>query len=61
MRHGIPHVADFNTGDNTGVGYFQVNQKAGVRWSSARGFLKPILKTRPNLKLVDWVRSSRMW
>ena len=49
---GIPHVSDFNTGDNTGVGYFQVNQKQGVRWSSARGFLKPILKTRPNLKLV---------
>ncbi|MEQ1611084.1 MAG: GMC family oxidoreductase N-terminal domain-containing protein, partial [Hyphomonadaceae bacterium] len=49
---GIPHVADFNTGDNTGVGYFQVNQKQGVRWSSARGFLKPILRTRPNLKLV---------
>ncbi len=49
---GIPHVADFNTGDNTGVGYFQVNQKDGVRWSSARGFLKPILKKRPNLKLV---------
>jgi choline dehydrogenase-like flavoprotein len=49
---GIPHVADFNTGDNTGVGYFQVNQKHGVRWSSARGFLKPILKARPNLKLV---------
>jgi len=49
---GIPRVEDFNTGDNTGVGYFQVNQKQGVRWSSARGFLKPILKTRPNLKLV---------
>ena len=25
---GIPQVPDFNTGDNTGVGYFQVNQKA---------------------------------
>ena len=49
---GIPHTADFNTGDNTGVGYFQVNQKQGVRWSSARGFLKPVLKSRPNLKLV---------
>jgi choline dehydrogenase-like flavoprotein len=49
---GIPHTADFNTGDNTGVGYFQVNQKEGVRWSSARGFLKPILKSRANLKLV---------
>jgi choline dehydrogenase-like flavoprotein len=47
---GIPRVKDFNTGDNSGVGYFQVNQKTGRRWSAARGFLKPALK-RPNLKL----------
>ena len=47
---GIPKVADFNGGDNAGVGYFQVNQKNGRRWSAARGFLKPALK-RPNLKL----------
>jgi choline dehydrogenase-like flavoprotein len=47
---GIPQVADFNTGDNAGVGYFQVNQKTGRRWSSASAFLKPILK-RPNLRL----------
>ena len=47
---GIPKVADFNTGDNSGVGYFQVNQKAGRRWSSARGFLKPAL-LRANLRL----------
>jgi choline dehydrogenase-like flavoprotein len=49
-RAGIPRVADFNGGDNFGVGYYQVNQKAGLRWSAARGFLKPVLK-RPNLKL----------
>ncbi len=47
---GIPKVSDFNTGDNSGVGYFQVNQKQGRRWSAARGFLKPALH-RPNLKL----------
>ncbi len=47
---GIPKVGDFNTGDNFGVGYFQVNQKAGRRWSSARGFLKPALG-RSNLKV----------
>lgn len=45
---GIPKTRDFNTGDNTGVGYFQVNQKDGRRWSAARGFLKPALK-RSNL------------
>ena len=31
---GIPRSRDFNTGDNEGVGYFEVNQKGGRRWSS---------------------------
>lgn len=47
---GIPSTADFNTGNNEGVGYFHVNQKRGRRWSAARGFLKPALK-RSNLCL----------
>jgi len=47
---GIPKIQDFNTGNNEGSSYFHVNQKAGRRWSSARGFLKPALK-RPNLRL----------
>lgn len=47
---GIRKTADFNTGDNEGIGYFHVNQKRGRRWSSARGFLKPAL-SRPNLRL----------
>lgn len=48
---GIARTRDFNTGNNEGVGYFHVNQKRGLRWSSARGFLKPSLK-RPNIRLV---------
>lgn len=48
---GIPKSNDFNTGDNEGVGYFHVNQKTGRRWSSARGFLKPVL-SRPNLRVI---------
>lgn len=47
---GIARTRDFNTGDNEGIGYFHVNQRRGRRWSSARGFLKPVL-SRPNLKL----------
>jgi choline dehydrogenase-like flavoprotein len=50
VEMGIPATSDFNTGDNTGVGYFHVNQKRGVRWSSARAFLKPVLN-RTNLRL----------
>jgi len=56
---GIPRIADFNTGDNEGVGYFHVNQKRGRRWSSARGFLKPALR-RPNLRLETEVLVDRL-
>jgi choline dehydrogenase len=54
-QEGIPAVADFNGGDNFGVGYFQVNQKTGRRWSAARGFLKPVLSRR-NLDLRTGVQ-----
>ncbi len=47
---GIRSIDDFNTGDNEGCCYFHVNQKKGLRWSSARGFLKPALHRR-NLRL----------
>ncbi len=50
VEMGVPALSDFNTGDNEGVSCFHVNQKAGRRWSAARGFLKPALK-RPNLRL----------
>ena len=56
---GIRRSADFNTGDNEGVGYFHVNQKRGRRWSSARGFLKPALK-RANLRLEKNVLVDRL-
>jgi len=50
VQMGIPKTPDFNTGNNEGVGYFHVNQKRGLRWSAARGFLKPALR-RSNLRL----------
>jgi len=56
---GIPKVDDFNTGTNEGAGYFQVNQRGGVRWSAATGFLKPVLN-RPNLKLEIKAQVSRV-
>lgn len=56
---GIPAVPDFNTGDNEGSSYFQVNQKRGFRWSAARGFLKPVL-ARPNLRLETGCHTERL-
>lgn len=56
---GIAPSDDFNTGDNEGCGYFHVNQKNGRRWSSARGFLYPILK-RPNITIIDGVLADKL-
>ena len=49
-QYGIPKCTDFNTGDNEGCAYFHVNQKRGRRWSSARGFLAPVMG-RANLRV----------
>jgi choline dehydrogenase-like flavoprotein len=56
---GVRPVDDFNGGDNAGSSYFQVNQRAGRRWSAARAFLKPALK-RPNLRLETGVEVERI-
>jgi len=56
---GVARVADFNTGDNEGSSYFQVNQRRGRRWSAARGFLKPAL-ARANLSLKTGVVVDRV-
>lgn len=48
---GIPHSTDFNRGDNEGVGYFQVNQKNGWRWNTAKAFLRPTCYGRPNFEM----------
>jgi choline dehydrogenase-like flavoprotein len=59
VEMGVPATEDFNTGDNTGVGPFHVNQRRGLRWSAAKGFLKPALK-RPNLRLETGVLVERV-
>jgi choline dehydrogenase len=48
---GIPKVTDFNRGNNEGCGYFQVNQRRGVRWSTAKAFLRPA-RGRANLTVL---------
>ncbi len=51
QQAGIPATTDFNQGDNEGVGYFEVNQKAGWRWNTAKAFLRPTCMVRPNFEL----------
>lgn len=56
---GIPATPDFNGGNNLGVSQFEVNQKRGTRWSSARGFLDPV-RGRPNLRIVTGALSDKL-
>ena len=59
QQAGIPACDDFNRGNNEGVGYFEVNQRAGWRWNAAKAFLKPVLG-RDNLQLWTGAHASRL-
>ncbi|HEX5327408.1 MAG TPA: choline dehydrogenase [Acetobacteraceae bacterium] len=48
VQEGYPRNADYNNGHQEGFGYYQVTQKHGRRWSTARAFLDPA-RRRPNL------------
>ncbi len=59
QQAGIPATDDFNRGNNEGVGYFEVNQKRGVRWNASKAFLRPAL-SRPNLTIVTDAHVHRL-
>ncbi len=46
QQAGIPASDDFNRGDNEGVGYFEVNQRRGLRWNASQAFLRPAQRRR---------------
>ncbi len=56
---GIPATDDFNRGSNEGVGYFEVNQRKGVRWSATKAFLRPV-QHRDNLQVWTGAQVTRL-
>ncbi|NGX95453.1 MAG: choline dehydrogenase [Candidatus Afipia apatlaquensis] len=56
---GIPRTDDFNRGDNFGVGYFEVNQRRGIRWNTSKAFLRRAAE-RPNLTIVTGAQVSAL-
>jgi len=56
---GYKRNKDYNNGDQEGFGYFQVTQKNGERWSTARAFLNPA-KARGNLTIETNALASRV-
>jgi len=62
---GMPLRKDFNSGDNEGVGIYQVTQfhggkRNGERCSAAAAYLHPIMGQRPNLTVRTQMRATRI-
>ena len=56
---GWPRNPDYNNGRQEGFGYYQVTQKRGRRWSTARAFLDPA-RGRSNLRVETEALSTRI-
>jgi len=59
QQAGIPATDDFNRGSNEGVGYFEVNQRGGIRWNATKAFLRPI-QHRDNLQVWTGAQVTRL-
>lgn len=57
---GIPASNDFNTGNNEGVGYFEVNQKSGLRWNTSKAFLNAQVRRRKNLTIWTETQACKL-
>ena len=60
VEAGIPATDDFNRGNNEGVAYFEVNQKRGWRWNTAKAFLRPTCYARPNFELWSSAQVAKL-
>jgi choline dehydrogenase len=56
---GYPLTSDFNSGQQEGIGTYQVTQRNGQRCSSAVAFLRPALK-RPNLEVLTGALTEKV-
>ena len=60
QQAGIPATSDFNRGCNEGVGYFEVNQKSGWRWNTAKAFVRPTCYGRANFAMWTSAQATRL-
>ena len=57
---GIPNTDDFNRGDNEGCGYFEFNQRSGIRWNTAKAFLRSVSQRHGNLDIMTGCHVQRL-
>ena len=58
-QNGIDYNPDFNSGDQEGVGFYQITTRDGRRMSAARAYLHPALK-RPNCEVITQAQVTRI-
>ncbi|ARU89502.1 GMC family oxidoreductase [Pseudomonas sp. M30-35] len=56
---GVPRTNDFNTGDQEGVGYYQLTTRNGLRCSTAVAYLHPARK-RSNLTIISLAKAQKI-
>jgi choline dehydrogenase len=59
VEAGHPANDDFNGATQDGVGVYQLTQKDGLRWSSAKAFLEPAM-ARPNVTVLPFTQALRL-
>jgi len=55
----LPKTSDFNGQQQEGVGYYEVTQKNGERWSAARAYLDGAVE-RPNLTVITRAHTEKI-
>jgi choline dehydrogenase-like flavoprotein len=59
LAAGYRSVDDFNAADREGVGFWQLNQRDGKRWSTAHAYVRPAL-ARDNFFLITRAQVTRV-
>ena len=58
-EQGVPRNDDFNGAVQEGAGYYQLNTWRGLRWSTAKGYLRPA-RRRTNLRVLTGAHATRV-
>jgi len=57
---GVPRTDDFNGAAQEGAGYYQLTTHKGWRCSTAKAYLTPAVKRRPNLRIETEAMAERL-
>ncbi|MBB4224736.1 GMC family oxidoreductase [Variovorax guangxiensis] len=60
VQTGVPRTDDFNGAAQEGAGYYQLTTHKGWRCSTAKAYLTPAVKRRPNLRIETEAMAGRL-